>query len=563
MKVNAYNAIDRVKSTEKPAVSEKSGDKSQPKAGELIKGEILDLNQSTVKIKLESGQIIQARLTDAFEMNIGQQVQFYVKEMDSEHWILKPMLEEGVMTADKLKLALLQAGINATDENMEIVKKMIQSQMSVDRESLQKTIQTVRQFPDESLDHILFLVKHDMPVNSENLKQLQSMIKGDQQLLTRLTDISAALSEKAGVPEMRTLVTSLVTTPGGKAAIAQIYAALDAWEGGTSQETGEANINSLQNNADELYQDIQKKNVPLNVLNAATIELLQTESVRTSASPVPAIPLDPVASPLLTSGFLSLSDAGELTDTILNLTKGDAIVAQALLAAKDPEDFANLLKRLELPLDTKQYLMEALTDKAVYRQLTRELLMNENQLESPKALRDFYDNLQDKLQEIVSARQGGEGRGSVSGEAAKANAHLGFMADLNEKFNYLQLPFLLNDRLTHSELYVFNKKPQLKNPKATITALVRLDLVNMGHVDTYITKTGPTVNLQFYTEDDEKRQLLEPHISKLHNRLQAAGFKITGMGVSASKKDFDVLEDFLGAGKETQDVKRYTFDMRA
>ncbi len=98
MKINDSKTYDKFQKVSAAAAAEltkgsvKTAKAELPKLGDLIKGEIIDLKQTEVLIKLLNGQTVQAKMTDSFEFFIGQELSFVVKESSTEQLLLKPMV---------------------------------------------------------------------------------------------------------------------------------------------------------------------------------------------------------------------------------------------------------------------------------------------------------------------------------------------------------------------------------------------------------------------------------------------------------------------------------------
>lgn len=527
MKIDDSKTYDKIRKSSYPArdgvkVSEKA---SLPKQGELIKGEIIDLKQNSVTIKLSNGQIVEAKMTDSFEFFIGQELSFVVKESSAEQLLLKPLLEEqSTAITNKLSQALENAGLSPTKENLEIVAKLIEHQMPIDKDTLQKVVLFTKQFSSADVDQLLFLVKNNMPVTKDNLDQLGKMTHGDskmvQNLATLSDNMSILLKEESGQAVAKVMLKDNVL----------------------SQEVFEQIQRQVSNVQLEqvvfqkgIDNEILQKNVPLKAV-MTDHELHQLEV--------------------------------EVNKAIENATKSNPDLSGKKMIEfqnKTVQEIFQQMDDLELPMALKDQLIDILSQKITYTLFNREVLMNRAHLESPEKLNEFYDKLQEKVTSLLELDlKGPENKtSSLAKEAHQVKSAIEFMSDLNQRYNFIQLPMMLNDRLTNAELYVFNNKKQVKNDKASITALIRLDLVNLGHLDIYVNKKEQNISVQFYTESEEKNAMIDQKLFAIHNQLTGQGFKVQGISTKKKEKDFDVKDDFLQKKEEIHEVKRFTFDMRA
>ncbi|PKM96096.1 MAG: hypothetical protein CVU84_04685 [Firmicutes bacterium HGW-Firmicutes-1] len=541
MKIDNPKAYDKISNNYSKDTVKVSDKVTLPKQGEVIKGEIVDLQQNNIKIKLSNGQIIDAKMTEAFEFFIGQKLEFFVKESGTEQMLLKPLLQEGVATTDKLIQILQNAGLSTSKENLEVVSKLIENHMPIDKETLSKVIPYTKQFNHTNVDHILFLVKNNIPVSKDNIEQLTKMMNGEnkmvQNLATLSDDLSLLIKDALGSEMAKVLLKDNPISKGVYDHIQQVVSSEQALN--ATKEAHEPNpIKGEEKALLDTSQQIQKqtqqqsqqlhKDVPLNIV-------------------------------------LSQKEVQVLEDEMNYILKTEMKNTKIVIENKTISEVFKEINELEISPSLKDKMKEVVATKMTYALFSKELFIKKEHLESPEKLNQFYEKLHEKvlnILEIDSNNQEGK-LGSLAKEAHQIKSSIEFMSDLNQRFNYIQFPMLFEDRLLHSELYILNDKRKIKGDKGTLTALVALDMVNLGHLDIYITKADKNVTIQFYTENEEKSGLIENKLFNVHNQLGKLGFKVLGISVSKKEKTFQVVEDFLKRKEDVHEVKRFTFDMRA
>ena len=168
--------------------------------GQTIKGEILDIKQKNIIIKLASGAELTAKLTDQMEFNIGQKVLFQVKESNLEQVLLKPILDEGYSPkSNKLYQILEEAGVPINEKNTEIVEKLLSNNMQVDKEFINKILTLSRQFKDTSVDKLILLVKNNIPVTSENINQLDNYSNNNHSIKQEIISLANQIIDDKGL----------------------------------------------------------------------------------------------------------------------------------------------------------------------------------------------------------------------------------------------------------------------------------------------------------------------------------------------------------------------------
>ncbi len=524
----AYDKINKSYSKESAKVSDKS---VLPKQGEVVKGEIVDLQHNNIKIRLTDGQIIDAKMTEAFEFFIGQKLEFLVKESDATQMLLKPLLEEGVATIDKLIQILQNAGLSTSKENMDVVSKLIENHMPIDKETLLKVIPYTKQFNNTDVEQLLFLVKNNIPITMDSIEQLTKMMNGENKMVQSLAilsdDLSLLFKDALGSEIARLLLKDNPISNRVYDYILNQVVSYDQALGTAIGRNETTPLSEVQTSIEIPQQTIQQlhKDIPLNMV-------------------------------------LSQKEMQILEDELNNALKAEIKNIKLVVENKTISEVFKELKQLDISSVLKDKMKEVLVTKMTYALFSKELFINKEQLESPEKLNQFYKNLHEKVINILELDTKSQ-EGKIEKEAHQIKSAIEFMGELNQKFNYVQLPMLLGDKLLHSELYVLNDKRKLKGTKGTLTALVRLDLINLGHLDIYITKADKNVTIQFYTENEEKNTLIENKLFGIHNQLGKLGFKVLGINVMKKEKDFNITDDFLKKKDETiHEVKRYTFDMR-
>ena len=138
--------------------------------------------------------------------------------------------------------------------------------------------------------------------------------------------------------------------------------------------------------------------------------------------------------------------------------------------------------------------------------------------------------------------------------------NIDFMNQVNQYYNYVQIPLKLTEQLTNSELYVYTNKKNLKNNDGQISVLLHLDMKNLGSTDIHVSLTNQSIHTRFYLEEEESVKVLEDHVSDLETAIQKLGYTMSyEMNVRQQMPSFseNLLEE-----KPKTDIKRYNFDVR-
>lgn len=80
-------------------------------------------------------------------------------------------------------------------------------------------------------------------------------------------------------------------------------------------------------------------------------------------------------------------------------------------------------------------------------------------------------------------------------ESIKSN--IDFMNDLNKNMTYFQMPLRFSQSDANGELYVFTNKKALAQGTDNVSALLHLDMENLGPVDVFVRLNKKNVSTNF------------------------------------------------------------------
>ncbi|GKX31728.1 hypothetical protein SH1V18_42080 [Vallitalea longa] len=537
MRVNYNRQINKVIDISK--ISRVSGREFQK--GQILKGEVLDIKQKNILIRLANSTVITAKLTDQMEFSIGQKVMFQVKESNMEQILLKPIMDESSNPkSNKLSQILEEANVTVNNKNIEIVDKLLNNNMKIDKEFINKILTLTRQFKDTDVDKLILLLKNDIPVTEENIEQLNNYIKNNNSIKQDMISLANHIidDEHINVDVKQKLINIFTYSDSDFSTVDTKSSSEDMSLNVGSQEVSEmvdAKLNS---------EFVKNQQVSTDVISNQTNDVNMEKL----------------------GDILSQEGIDELKDEINNTytLKGN----NTLDLSKDltMEKLQQEIFALEIKEEIKKHIMNNITNRLLKTAVDKNIYLSKNALNDPKLINEYFNDIYNKVVNILKLTQGTmNGKNSaISKDAAKIKNNIEFMNNLNSNFNYVQLPFKFNNKLVGSELYIFeNKKsPRKKANNNSISALLRLDYVNLGHIDVYINKLEKNIELKFYVDDDKTKNVIDNHIINLHKKIISYDYNIMGLTVINNNKNFDFVKDFMKRKSDNKSVKRYTFDMR-
>ena len=235
----------RSSSAGKAAVAKSSGDGKQApvvlQRGEVIRGEIIDLRSKEVTVRLQDGRTINAKLSDASSLYIGQKADFFVQETTDSVILLRLMPDGDTNFADNtINKALEAAGLPKTAHTTAIVSALLEENLPVSKDHIRQFMQLASQNREASLSTLALLMKHNLPVTKENVRQFEAFRNYEHRLTEQITTLTDTL----------TSLVSESTQTGNTSASELQKQLLSLLTGGTAQgqaETGTAPTNEQQN----------------------------------------------------------------------------------------------------------------------------------------------------------------------------------------------------------------------------------------------------------------------------------------------------------------------------
>lgn len=516
-----------------------------PEKGTVIKGEIIDISQSRVTVRLEDGQVVEARMSEPFEFIIGDKLSFVVKESNPEQLLLTPILDVD-KTQAKIIDILKNAGLPENDKNIEIVTKLIEKNMPINKKTLTDMSMFSKRFPDVKIDHLIFLMKNDIMISKESLHYVN-------ELLNNKTSMSKDISTfNSGVANM-------VDKAAGALVVETILK-----ENVPATNVFEKIRNFFLKPEEQVIVPKEKLEFPMTKLMTGqeVKVLLDDTNLMVKASKeevtVNASSKEAFVNTSAKEAFVntSLKEAAVYTST-----KMDAFIAEKGQAFSD---LFTTVEGLDIPEDIKAATNKLLAQRVTTSMLNNELMMHKEDLQDVKKINDHYNKVYNKIINVINLdiQDTSDSVKAVLKEAANIKINVEMMNQLQQNHQFVHIPMILNDENIDTELYVMNSKNSKKSNEERITALLRLDFRNLGHLDIYVAKTANNVEVTFYSEKNQTVDDLRGNTSKLNAKLIEKSFNVLGIGVMMKEKDFDIFEDFFDS-TESSESKRFTFDMRA
>lgn len=562
----------------KTGTQQLTGTLSSLQTGNVFEGTVTDISDGQVLLTLANGEKISARLEGQIQLQLNQAMFFEVKSNTQTQIAIKPYLNGDSSNLTLLK-ALMQAGMGVTTDNLEMVRTMMEEQLPIDKNSLNQMMRQLAMFPKAAPSVIAQMNKLGIPVTEANVQQFSNykadtaaIMKELENVLEQLPKSIAGEGDTAG--QMTAKNMQLMDILFGGETIEQSQdAGAKAQELLAKTADGSVTIKSGEQQAADIAKELQQ------ILSTAEDGMQQTSAAGEGIQQADAAKqAEGRQMPAATQGslgeILGKEGAASLEQQLKALeTDGKQVLFDKngnLNTGMSAEEFLKNLNQLfkENEFPQKEALFKLFSGKE-YQTIFKKAVENQWYLEpqetgSKETVEKLYNRLQtqmNRLDEFI--KQAGSGTEGLQKAVADVRGNIEFMNQINQIYNFVQLPLKMNGQNVNSELYVYTNKKNPRDMDGELSAFLHLDMDHLGSTDISVKMKGTAVKTNFYMADDASYELILAHAEELAERLENKGYQCQ-IEVKSEEKDMDFVEDFLkhdmpSAGK----VYRYSFDVRA
>ena len=593
------------------------------KTGQTISGQVIEVDGKDIKLLLSNNQTINAKLEGNINALLGQTLSFEVKNTEDGLTSLRP-LYTNLNNSMNVTNALSSAGLPVTDNYSRMVSAMMDENMPINKQAIHDMSKQINSFKDANPETVVRLTKLGLSVNEltinqfENYKGLERQIIGNVDTIAdgfakmisdslsqavkdnNITDISskinASLAETAevNVKNKNLLSTLLDSITGQNKDSMQLKADLALVD--NEALTGEKIKADIFDTTKAILELINPKDssdtVISNEMKAFVAEF--SNEMKTFAAEFSKEFKEVLnensgetnSDGNVTKALGRESILNELNKEILNNQENKSDVIKFFNVNTDKEitgesvlklstDLLNILNKDKnlFPDDVKTKLLKLLSSEEfsglIKDNLSKQMLLKPEEAATSKNIEDLYSKIINNTDKALSVLESLNSKNAEIAEAANnIKENVQFMNELNHAVTYVQLPLLMNNKSAHGDLYVYTNKRSLKNNDGNISALLHLDMDNLGPMDIYVSLVNKTkLSTHFYLQDDETIDFIEKHIDYLNKRLSDKGYDLS-MNVSVKNKPkeaTDITEEFFKDDPKAQGsvAVKVSFDVRA
>ena len=585
--------------------------------GQVFSGQVTNISPGELTLELENGQTLTAKYDNNSELSIGDGARFKVVDREDGQITLKT-LQSGNTLDNVVYKALESSGLPFSSKNEELVTALLKNEYPVSRQMINGMLQQSLKNPDISMSNLVLMNKAGLDINPESTKLFEMYSNGRTEL---------AVATEQNFNDMLSMIEGLLSDGNIEGSAKLASDMIDIFNIGKEPDElvltlvagNETDVPVITpNNLSEMLDSLVDNDVPLsdnaltqtetdiNVTNLnknTQISSILTEEQRLEIFTLfenADVDVDAAKLQNLIKGDIGISDLSDLLKTlpeseqvklnpimehIADLTGKELLMSNEILAGYLPESatlseaanhIKNLLTTNSVPPDIKQALLKSDDFQKTLKMLMHtDWTLSAEELTEKDAVNNLYKRIDEQIDRLKTLADNASGSASykLSADLGQTKQNMNFMNDMNQMYNFTELPIRMNSQTTTGDLYVYSDKHRRRTSDGNgISCLLHLDMANLGGMNIRIELNEGQVSTRFFLKDDDSGKLIAKHLDELDAAMTKQGFNPKSEVVKTTDKEdekklksgeFNLVTDFIPSEVESNNYSRYTFDMWA
>lgn len=585
--------------------------------GQVFSGQVTNISPGELTLELENGQTLTAKYDNNSELSIGDGARFKVVDREDGQITLKT-LQSGNTLDNVVYKALESSGLPFSSKNEELVTALLKNEYPVSRQMINGMLQQSLKNPDISMSNLVLMNKAGLDINPESTKLFEMYSNGRTEL---------AVATEQNFNDMLSMIEGLLSDGNIEGSAKLASDMIDIFNIGKEPDElvltlvagNETDVPVITpNNLSEMLDSLVDNDVPLsdnaltqtetdiNVTNLnknTQISSILTEEQRLEIFTLfenADVDVDAAKLQNLIKGDIGISDLSDLLKTlpeseqvklnpimehIADLTGKELLMSNEILAGYLPESatlseaanhIKNLLTTNSVPPDIKQALLKSDDFQKTLKMLMHtDWTLSAEELTEKDAVNNLYKRIDEQIDRLKTLADNVSGSASskLSADLGQTKQNMNFMNDMNQMYNFTELPIRMNGQTATGDLYVYSDKHRRRTSDGNgISCLLHLDMANLGGMNIRIELNEGQVSTRFFLKDDDSGKLIAKHLDELDAAMTKQGFNPKSEVVKTTDKEdekklksgeFNLVTDFIPSEVESNNYSRYTFDMRA
>lgn len=544
-------------------------------SGSFVSGKIVGMEGNEIILSLGEEGMVKASVEGNINSKIGDILTFSLKGGQNGKITLSPMFENTAMSTTANK-ALQAAGLPETPQNQYMVKSMMQEGISIDKQSLYDMSKAMTLNSTADVLDLAKMTRLNIPLNEDMVKQFESYQNFEHEITGALSDVADSFFES---------VVELIDSGESNEAVNMLKLfgdkMIDTSLGG-SNEVVDANANdSVSNFSTKLVLDVlnlfDENENGVEAADGKVNDQATVDEVKVSIKDNELINSDKNTVNQNTSDKSIVNQNDIKDNSIISNQETNGNVNNKLSLEDGLKELINKLKTVdekslqdnpEWSKDLSKGLKELLSDNGVKESFSKALinkfLLNPEEVAEDGKVSKLYEKMNSQIKDLLNTvASQGKMDTSFGQTINNINSNLEFMNELNQTFNYVQIPLKMMNQEATGELYVYTNKKSLSRDDGNVSALLHLDMDNLGPVDVHVQMSSDNnVKTKFYLKDDASLDLIADNIDLLNSRIEKRGYKMSADFINKSD-DKTVMDTILEDNKNISLISSASFDARA
>ncbi len=549
-------------------------------SGQTVEGKVTGIKGNDVQIELPNGGKVTAKLDNAMSLSEGQTLTFEVRSNSGSQISLTPLYTNLTMDPTAAK-ALTAAGMSVNAQTMAMTTAMMEGGMNIDSKSLGDMYHIINSMPGADTGSLVEMQRLGLPINEESYEQYTAFKNYESQIsegMQEVADGAIALFDELNMTEgdgkalhyMKELTDVFAQTPEPAEAAAEGGKMILSEDGTMKPAVTNNAADTLMADIEELFEaqadkeNVQEKLSP----REEALKLIRDASADKQAADMPKSdnPAQTVNDKILQ--LLNKMDGGEiLAQQLKNMEPTDQNALKLSNALLKMMDEKGSFTNKELEAELKDLFKSEDFKNVVKNSMKDSWSLRPEQVADKSNVEQLYQRLEKQTNELTGKLlQLAEPGSQFAQSLGNMSNNLDFMNQMNQTMQYIQLPLKMNGSDATGDLYVYTDKKSLAAKDGNVSAMLHLDMENLGTVDVYAAiSSGNKVSTRFYLESDEVIDLIAEHIHELDERLEKRGYSCNTKLTTRDQmgKDDDNVRSLIPPAGEAKLISKQSFDMRA
>ncbi len=509
------------------------------KEGQIFEGTITQVQENKVSISLANGSNIQARLEEGITLTKGKATFFQVKSNVDGQIALKTVTQDKSFNPTLLK-ALDAASVKVTDRTLQLVQSMMKQQLPIDSKNLVGMARTAYLFPETSVETLTQLEKLKLPINEQTIEQIEHYQKGEGKVQSGLEQIIKELPSFIGKElDGRETIEFL------KSFVPELEESIQMEEHLQKEEIPMTKDNALPGVLQEAGMTADEVKVKAEIKEGTLLEEIIYQE-ETDEKPEANLKNEKTTLEILEKNFGSSESKTEPLEQLKGLLKS---IDENLFSQKEMKEI----------FSSKEF------QKLMQRVFEKQWFLEPEVMKEKEEIKQLYQKIDRQLEKLEAMLQdAGKSENPVGKQITEVRNNISFMNEVNQIYNYVQIPLKMANQNATGELFVYTNKKSVNKKGGDLSAHLHLEMEHLGVTDVFVRLAGKKLSTNFKLEDEKALALVIDHVPMLTERLTKKGYEVD-VQVKESGKDVenkDFADKLLGEESAKGLVSRYSFDVK-